>query len=580
MTAVRFLLLGPLEARRDGTVLDLGPRKQRAVLALLLLNANRVVPTERLIDDLWGESPPETARSALQVYVAGLRKALGPDGAVLRTAAPGYVLDVPPGSLDLDRFKSLRAEARAATDGARKAELLHGALALWRGGPLGELGSEPFAPAAAAQLEQLRLGALEERIDADLALGRHAQLIPELNDLVAEHPYHEPFRAQLMRALYRAGRQADALAAYRAAREDFMDGLGLEPGPDLKALERAVLEQDPALGAPAAPPQTGEEPPQRRRRLWILAAALGVLAVAAVVAAVVLLREESTITVPPNSLAVIDPATNDVTGVVPVGVGPGPIAAGGGSLWVGTLDKTLQRVDPDALAVAKTFSLGATPTGVAFGGDAAWAAHGLTGQVSRVDPQLEGVTKTQVAQTRLLSTGAVAYGPGAVWSVFGDTTFGRIDPATGDLVEWTYARSRPSAVVEGGGYVWVAGLGNSTVYRYAPETFLDGPIGRANIGGRPSAIAYGHGFVWVTSESDDLVFRIDPGNYALFQIPVGDRPVAVAVGEGAVWVANAGDGTVSRVEPQTGDVTKIDVGQAPAGIAVGNGLVWVTVQSP
>ena len=412
MSPLRFLLLGPLEARRDDTALDLGPRKQRAVLALLLLNANRVVPTERLIDDLWGESPPETARSALQVYVAGLRKALGPDGAVLRTAAPGYVLDVPPGSLDLDRFKSLRAEARAATDSARKAELLHGALALWRGGPLAELGSEPFAPAAAAQLEQLRLGALEERIDADLALGRHAQLLPELNGLVAEHPYHEPFRAQLMLALYRAGRQADALAAYRAAREDFMDGLGLEPGPDLKALERAVLEQDPALGGPAAPPQTGEEPPQRRRRPWILAAALGVLAVAAVVAAAVLLREESTITVPPNSLAVIDPATNDVTGVVPVGVGPGPIAAGGGALWVGTLDKTLQRVDPGALAVAKTFSLGATPTGVAFGADAAWVAHGLTGEVSRVDPQLEGVTKTQVAQTRLLSTGAVAYGAG------------------------------------------------------------------------------------------------------------------------------------------------------------------------
>ena len=200
--------------------------------------------------------------------------------------------------------------------------------------------------------------------------------------------------------------------------------------------------------------------------------------------------------------------------------------------------------------------------------------------MSRVDPQLDGVTKTHVAQTRLLSTGAVAYGAGAVWTVFGDTTFGRIDSATGDLAEWTYAPSRPSAVVEGGGYVWVASLGNSTVYRYAPATFLEGPIGRAGIGGRSTAIAYGHGFVWVTSESDDLVARIDPGNYASFQIPVGDRPVAVAVGEGAVWVANAGDGTVSRIDPETSDVTTIDVGQAPSGIAVGNGLVWVTVQSP
>ena len=149
MSVLRFHLLGPLEARRDGVPVELGPRKQRAVLALLLLNANRVVPTERLIDGLWGDSPPDTARSALQVYIAGLRKALGADGSVLRTASPGYVLDVQPGTLDLDRFTSLGEEARAATDPARRVALLDGALALWRGEPLGDLASEPFATAAA-----------------------------------------------------------------------------------------------------------------------------------------------------------------------------------------------------------------------------------------------------------------------------------------------------------------------------------------------------------------------------------------------------------------------------------------------
>jgi YVTN family beta-propeller protein len=577
---VRFRLLGPLEARRDGAAVELGPRKQRAVLALLLLNANRVVPTERLIDDLWGDSPPETARSALQVYVAGLRKALGADGAVLRTSAPGYVLELQPGSLDLDRFSSLCAEARATSDPGRKAVLLRGALELWRGEPFADLTTEPFAAAAASQLEGLRRDALEERIRADLELGRHAEVIPELHRLVAEHPYHEPFRAQLMLALYRAGRQADALAAYRSAREAFRDGLGLEPGPELKALERAVLEQDPTLGAPAT--AADEEPPGPRRRWWLVAplAAFVVLAVAA--AGVLLLRDDEAIAVPPNSLAVVDPESNDVSAVVPVGIRPGPVAFGGGEVWVGNLDdETLQRVDPDTRLVAQTIPLDAMPTGVAFGDGAVWVAHGLTGEVVRIDPDLGGVTRIPVAQTRFRSaSGAVAYGDDAVWTVFGDSTFGRIDPGSGRL-EWLYAGSRPTAVVEGGDAVWLVSTGDSTVYRFSPETFLEGPISRTSVGRSSTSVAYGHGFVWVPSETDDVVHRIHPGSRATFQIGVGDRPVAVAVDANAVWVANAGDGTVSRIDPETSEVVAtIDVGPAPAGVAVAHGLVWVTVQSP
>ena len=255
MSELRFRLLGPLEADRDGVPLDLGARKQRAVLALLLLEANRVVSTERLIDELWGDDPPETARSALQVYVAGLRKALGEDGASLRTRAPGYVLDVPAGRTDLDEFARLRADSRPRE-----------ALALWRGPALADLDGEPFAAAAAGRLEEQRLAVLEERIDADLALGRHGELVPELEASAAEHPYRERFRAQLMLALYRSGRQADALAAYRAARETLVEGLGIEPGEELRALERSVLEQDPALAAPVARPAPARV---RRSRLLI-----------------------------------------------------------------------------------------------------------------------------------------------------------------------------------------------------------------------------------------------------------------------------------------------------------------------
>ena len=304
MSDLRFRLLGPLEVERGGIRLDLGPRKQRAVLALLLLEANRVVPSERLIDELWGDTPPETARSALQVYVSRLRKALGEDGASLRTQPPGYVLELEPGALDLQAFTALRAEARDASEPARAAEALHEALALWRGAPLAELDGAPFGTAAAAQLEEQRLGALEDRIDADLALGRHADLVHELDALVVAHPYRERFRAQQMLALYRSGRQADALAAYRSAREAFVEGLGIEPGAELKALERQVLDQDPALAAPAgeaAPPRAG---PRRRRVRTAMLVGLAVATVAVVAA----LRDESAPPLaPPNSVAVIDP---------------------------------------------------------------------------------------------------------------------------------------------------------------------------------------------------------------------------------------------------------------------------------
>ena len=582
MSELRFRLLGPLEVERGGIRLELGPRKQRAVLALLLLEANRVVPTERLIDELWGDTPPETARSALQVYVAGLRKALGDDGASLRTQSPGYVLDLDQGALDLQSFAALRAEARDATEPARAADALHEALALWRGTPLAELDGAPFGAAATAQLEEQRLGALEDRIDADLALGRHADLIHELDALVAEHPYRERFRAQQMLALYRSGRQADALSAYRSAREALVDGLGIEPGDELKALERQVLDHDPALAAPAPFPATVEEA-SRRRRLPIVAVALLALVGAAVAAALLVGREPAALTVEPNWVAVIDPKANEVLEPVPAGVEPGPIAFGGGAVWVGNLDdKSVTRIDPASRKVVHTIPIDATPTGVAFGHGKLWVAHGHTGQVTWIDPELGGRdTIDDVAKTKFGSSlGAVAAGTAAVWAVFGDATLASIDPKSSDF-EQTDVGLRPTTVVEGGGSLWVVSSADSTVYRFSPDTFLAGPLGRTSVGRRSTGVAYGHGAVWVTSSGDDLVTRIDPGTNSTRQIAVGAEPVAVAADEQAVWVANAGDGTVSRIDPVSADVIKtIEVGGSPAGIAAARGLVWVTVQEP
>jgi YVTN family beta-propeller protein len=570
VSELRFRLLGPLEADRDGVPLDLGARKQRAVLALLLLEANRVVSTERLIDELWGDDPPETARSALQVYVAGLRKALGEGGASLRTSAPGYVLDVPAGSTDLDEFARLRADSRP-----------HEALALWRGPALADLDGEPSVAAAAGRLEEERLAVLEERIDADLALGRHGELVPELEALAAEHPYRERFRAQLMLALYRSGRQADALAAYRAARETLVEGLGIEPGEELRALQRSVLEQDPAL---AAPPAAATAPGRRKRRVTLVAAALLVVAGLAAAAAVVLGGEAAPVAVEPNSLAIIDPESNDVVGTVQVGTLPGPVAAGGGFVWAANLNgKSVTQVDVGSRKVVETISLQATPTGVAFGYRHLWAAHGLTGQVTRIDPALGGQVTADVAETRRRSPdGAVTTGPSGVWAVFGDGTMARIDPTSGkaaesDLIE---ALDHPNAVVEGEGMVWAVSPGDSTVYRFNPPTFRVGPLGGTSIGRRSTAIAYGFGVGWVVSSGDDLVMRVHASTSSAIPIAVGDEPVAVAVGAGAVWVANAGDGTVSRIDPKTREVETIEIGNRPAGVVVVDGLVWVTVQAP
>ena len=239
---MEFRILGVLEVREGESRIPLGAGKQRALLVLLLLHANEVVATERLIDELWGESPPETARKAVQVYVTRLRKVVGAER--IRTHEPGYVLELDSDDLDLHRFERLVEEARQMRqDGedARATEVLREALALWNGPPLADFTYEPFALTEIPRLEELRLGAPEERIDADLALGHGADLVGELEALVAQHPYRERLRGQLMLALYRDGRQADALALYQETRKLLVDELGIEPSPALQRLEGAIL---------------------------------------------------------------------------------------------------------------------------------------------------------------------------------------------------------------------------------------------------------------------------------------------------------------------------------------------------
>ena len=269
---MEFRILGPLEVWDEGRPVRIGGAKERALLVVLLLHANESVSVDRLIDELWGARPPATAKKSVQVRVAGLRRALG-DGMLL-THGGGYLIRLAAGQLDLhvfERLVSAAGQALADGDPGAAAALLREALSLWRGAALADFAYESFAQPAITRLEELRLGAVELRIDAELALGLEAQLVGELRELVAAHPLHERLRGELMLALYRDGRQAEALDLYQRTREQLMGELGIEPGPALQKLQQAILRQEPSLDlVMAAPERSILVAPQDPRRVHVL----------------------------------------------------------------------------------------------------------------------------------------------------------------------------------------------------------------------------------------------------------------------------------------------------------------------
>jgi DNA-binding SARP family transcriptional activator len=414
---VEFRVLGDLEVWHDGEALPLGAHQQRAVLAILVLHVGEVVTSDRLIDELWGDEPPAQAAKTVQVYVSRLRKALATHGGIasgeaIVTRDHGYVLRVEPEQVDARVFERLLGEARRAAadrDHERAAELLDRALGLWRGPPLADFALDAFAARDIARLEELRLEALEARIDADLELGRHAALVAELEALTAEHPLRERLCAQRMLALYRCGRQSEALAVYRQARGVLVDELGIEPSPALRELEQAILRQDQALEAPVAAepraPAAGERRPFARRAAVAVAAV--VLCAGGLAAALALLgRGAGPITVQANSVAVIDPERNAVVGEVPVGARPGDVSAGAGGVWVANLDDdSFSKIDPRAARVVRTLWPGTSVTGsrrraerygpstprtrpscASIPSSATWCAGSAWGQTSRPPP--------------------------------------------------------------------------------------------------------------------------------------------------------------------------------------------------
>ena len=336
------------------------------------------------------------------------------------------------------------------------------------------------------------------------------------------------------------------------------------------------------LTAPAAPrrprSRRAVRVPRPGRRAGAVLVVLAAAVVGAVLGAVLLRGGEPAVTVAPNSVAVIDPATNDLVDAIRTNsAGPSSVAVGDGSVWVANVDdRTLSRIDPETRQAERTVALTATPTDVAVGPGAVWVAYGILGDLVRVDPQRNLVVATLELAGRS-GQGSVAATPDVVWAAYGDSTVARIDPSTNGKLSSDFAGA-PYAIAIGEGAAWLANWTETTVSRLDERTgALVRPISVAK---GPNDIAVGGGAVWVACEADDVVTRIDPIGSSISTIPVGDRPWAIAFGEGSVWVANRGEGTVSRIDPETRRVTDtIEVGYAPAGIAVGEGSVWVSVQA-
>lgn len=577
---MEFRILGPLQVVEGGTEIELGVGRHRALLGLLLLEANEVVPTERLIEQLWDGRPPPSAAKSLQNSVVRLRKLVGDR---LVTRAPGYAIRVAPDELDGIVFERLFESARSEESGAR-ADMLRRALALWRGRVLADVFPSVAELPEAGRLEGLRVAALEQRIDADLTAGRDAGLATELEALVAEHPYREHLRAQLMLALYREGRQADALTLYRETRRTLVEELGLEPGAELRELERAILAHDTSLSPPEREPRPARELGGRRRApLALVGGALLAGAVAAVVVAAT--GRGSAAHVPPNSVAVIEPRQDRVRTAVAVGTRPGYLAVGSGSLWVANLgDGTISRVDLRSGALSRTIAVGAPATGLAVGAGSVWVPT-AGGSLGRIDPAFDTVVQTIHAPSyarygfeidpSLNSSSPVAVGNGAVW--FGhSSSVARIDPQAGQVVGRIGVGLSPSAIATGAGGVWVADSFDDTVTRIAPS----GVTTTIPVGDGPDSVAVGAGGVWVADLLGDSVVEIDPAtDSVLATIPVGVAPTGVAVGDGSVWVANSRSGSVMRIDPRRRRVVAtIPFSASPSGIVFGGGRVWVSIQ--
>jgi DNA-binding SARP family transcriptional activator/ABC-type branched-subunit amino acid transport system substrate-binding protein/streptogramin lyase len=581
---LRFNVLGRLDVVGVGGRLALPAGKQRALVAALLIDANRAVSADRLIDRLWGERPPATAVKNLQVLVSQLRKALG-EGTI-ETVSGGYVLHVQPGAIDAERFEALLEQGRRdlAEGRAQAAQrALEDALALVRGAPYEDLVYEDFVRDEIDRLQQLITEAREERLEAMLAQDMPAQALADLRKLAAEHPTRERTVTLLAAALARTGRRAEALELYDQTRRLLAEQVGIEPGERLRRLHAAILDSQEQVRADDS---LASARSHHRRSLVRLVAGGGLLAVAAVAAAAVLLTRGSAAgieLISANSVASVDPASGRLMAQYSVGGTPTSITSDGSSIWtLNADDATISRIDRSGGSIVR--SPGHAPSDLVYAGRALWmtyADRAADGSfelgVARLDPDTLRVL-AEVALPYSAPPGSYPYVPLAVTGdavyVIGEDQIHRFDSETLRLT----ATVRPGgdAIAVGGGSVWIARRG---VYLVGldPQTLAVGRRLRIPTFGGLFQLAVGGGAVWAVDNSG-LVWRIDPVSTGTAEsIRIGLSAGDVAYGGDEVWATSAVDGIVARIDPLTERVRRFAIGNAPQNVTVAGDRVLVTV---
>ena len=550
---MEYRILGPVELAADGVVIPLGP-KLRTLLAVLLLHPNHVVSATRLADELWGGEQPASAPKLVQLYVSQLRKLLGD---ALVTRAPGYLVAVAEDELDAARFERLVVEARsvAGESAVLAASSFEAALSLWRGPALADVECAGFARNEADRLDALRVAALEEWFEVELGRGRASELVPDLQALVAAEPLRERPRAQLMLALHRSGRRADALEVYRQTRRLMVDELGLEPSEELRALERTILEDDPGLRPQRARERlrsrwirrgslsagAGPAPPSRRKRPMVLVAAACALAVAAGAAAATFVASRGSQGLnglAPDHVGLLDPRSGKIEAQVAVGDRPVALAAAAGQLWVANRDsKSVTRVD-EKTAATMTIPLDGHPTAIAADAAGAWVEEGPERQLVRIARAFDRPTHSLPHDDSPL-----AIGGGALWASSDDgVVLEERDPRTGAIRRAWRPDLGAEQLAYAGATLWTAASFSTTPLETRSGVLLS-PV---RLVGTAVAVGAAPGEAWVVVRSSLggpwRVQRIDRQSLAATgAATVGSNPEAVAVAGDAAWIANSSE---------------------------------------
>ena len=592
-----FLILGPFEVHLDGAPLALGGRQQRALLAALTLRANELVSSERLIDELWPEDPPDTADHLVHVYVSRLRKALGDEGRpILVTRPPGYQLVLERGQVDLDRFEDHVAAARSATEEGRPAEAvarLREALSLWRGPALADVASESFARADAERLNELRVAATEDLMGSELAVGRD-DLVPELKSLVAQHPLRERLRGFLMVALYRDGRQAEALDAYERTRAVLAEELGIDPSRELQELHRRVLAQDPTLLAETPTLARSEDLDElahthaplmptvpARRGLGLVLAALIVALVLVAVGLVTLNHRPATPTSAAgrSAVALLGDAADAPASQIVVDGSASAIAADGAELWVADGNAgTVTRIHTDTRTSELPVSSVIDPIAITAGDGRAWVLDPYAGRVTALDAS--GQIDTGFDWHSPAPVDAV-FAHGSLWVV--DATCECVyqaDGATGKrerTITAPFTGAGPIRIDAGPGVIWVLnGVGRSLV-RISP--WSGGQVGvPISLAYQPVDLAVSKDTVWVSMEANDLVETLSLSGVSEGDIPVPGGPSTIVADASGAWVLTSRSGQVIRLVGQDG--SRVRLAAPPAALAIGDGGAWVALTRP